>query len=180
MKEKKRKVLSLLLALVIVVAGIPAAGFGVQAADDGSAEQEYEIYPTPQDISYGNGVMELGETANLVIEDTIDDATVNRLNDILAIKNIAGTRSESVASGVTNVLVGTKGSGGAVESWFDQNGRCLCAEHQGRRHRRSGKRYRCGVLWSEYFEINRKPDAGQECQRASGQRLCNRPVPWIY
>ncbi len=122
MKRKAKKLFSLLLAAAIFITGIPAAELKTQAAETEASTQEYEIYPMPQEgISYGADVLELGNTANLVIENTIDTATITRLNDILELKSITGTRTDNVASGTLNVLAGTKGSGGAVEQWFDNN-----------------------------------------------------------
>lgn len=122
MKKKGKRIASLLLVLVIFIAGIPAAELELKAEAADAANREYEIYPVPQaGISYGTGTLELGDTANMVIESTVDTATVNRLYDILAIKGITGTRSENVTGGGMNILVGTKGSGGFVENWFNEN-----------------------------------------------------------
>lgn len=121
MGKKMNKVISLVLALVLIVSGMQVTGLAAQAAEADSAKQEYEIYPTPRDVSYGESELVLGDTANVVVESTIDEATVNRLNEVLAIKNIQGTVSEKVVSGTTNILVGTNGSGGAAESWVKAN-----------------------------------------------------------
>ena len=65
--------------------------------------------------------MTIQDTANLVFESTIDSATTERLNGILGSKGVNGTASGGMVSGAFNILVGTKGSGGAVEQWFDAN-----------------------------------------------------------
>lgn len=122
MKRKGKKLFSLLLAAAILITGIPAEGLNTHAAETEANAQEYEIYPTPQEgISYGMDVLELENTANLVIENTIDTATINRLNSVLELKSITGTRTDSAANGKLNILVGTKESGGAVDQWFSNN-----------------------------------------------------------
>lgn len=121
MKKAWKKVLSFSLAFAVLFSGIPLAAFPAEAAEEAAADTEYEIYPVPHSISYENGTVELGDSANLVIESAIDDATVNHLNDILAIKNISGTASDGMVDGTLNILVGTKGSGGAAENWVNSN-----------------------------------------------------------
>lgn len=121
MGKKIKKIISLVLTLAMVITGLPITGFDAQAAEGASAAQEYEIYPTPRDVSYRDTELVLGDSANVVLESTIDTATADRVAEVLAIKDIAAVTSEAVVSGKTNVLVGTNGSGGAVENWFKAN-----------------------------------------------------------
>ena len=121
MGKTMKKIISLVLTFALVITGLSFTGFDAQAAEEPSAAQEYEIYPTPRDVSYGDKEMILGDSANVVLESTIDSATVNRLNDVLAIKGITGSRTDGLVSGKTNILIGTNGSGGTVESWFRAN-----------------------------------------------------------
>lgn len=124
MQTKWKKLISFGLAVVIAASGIPMTGMQVQAQEGDSADAQYEIYPIPREITYDpdGGTIELSDAPNLVIEkDVVDEATENRLDDILELKGIEGTASNAVVSGKTNILVGVKDSGGAVDTWFDQN-----------------------------------------------------------
>lgn len=124
MQTKWKKLISFGLAVVIAASGIPMTGMQVQAQEGDSADAQYEIYPIPREITYDpdGGTIELSDAPNLVIEkDVVDEATENRLDDILELKGIEGTASNAVVSGKTNILVGVKDSGGVVDNWFDQN-----------------------------------------------------------
>lgn len=123
MQKIWKKLVGLGLAAIVSVSAVPAAGMHVRAQEGEAEAAEYEIYPIPREIAYDPdaGTIELDNAPNLVIEDAIDDATKERLNDILAIKGIEGTASGSVVSGKTNILAGIKDSGGAADRWFDEN-----------------------------------------------------------
>lgn len=121
MQKKCKRIVGFVLTFAVMFSGIPARGARTQAAEEDVLQKEYEIYPIPRSVSYDNEAMRLGESANLVIESTVDSSTADRLNVILESKQIAGTAAEGVADGAFNILVGTKGSGGAVEQWFDEN-----------------------------------------------------------
>ena len=61
----------------------------------------YEIYPVPRNLVYqeDNETMELQDAPNLVLENGIDEATKNRLHEILALKGITGSASDALVSG---------------------------------------------------------------------------------
>ncbi len=124
MQTKWKKIFSFALAAVVAVSAVPTTEMRVQAQEEENlADLEYEIYPIPREISYDqdSGTMELSDAPNLIIEESVDEATENRLNEILEMKGIEGTESGAVVSGKTNILVGVKGSEGAVDAWFAQN-----------------------------------------------------------
>lgn len=90
----------------------------VGAAPAQAAENEYQIYPTPHSVTYGDGSLHLGK-ADLVVEQGIDSDTETRLDDVLSTQAIPGITwkgKESIPSGSgLSVLVGIKGSHGAVD-----------------------------------------------------------------
>ncbi|MEG1287674.1 MAG: glycoside hydrolase family 20 zincin-like fold domain-containing protein, partial [Clostridium sp.] len=82
------------------------------------SNKNYEIYPIPQSIEYNNGELNLGAEVNVIFEAGIDDATKNRLFEVLAIKNIAYDESQEITSDKTNFLVGINNSNGIVDNYF--------------------------------------------------------------
>ena len=86
-----------------------------------AAEGDYQIYPTPQAISYAQGEVKLEKKATTVLESGIDAETRARLDETLKLKGIAATASETVPQGKgTAVLVGVRGSKGAVDTYVDK------------------------------------------------------------
>ena len=85
MKQFKNKFLALIVCLAMVVSVFAPVG-QVSAAED--AAQEYEIYPIPQQMEYAEGEWELGTNANVVYESGIDEATIARLEETLALQDI--------------------------------------------------------------------------------------------
>lgn len=123
MGKNVKKVISLVLVFVMILTGMTFNGLDAKAAgatNDTSAA-EYEIYPTPRSVVYQDGSFTLADKTNVVCDGTIDEATQKRLNEVLAVQNITGNVTDAVASNGMNVLVGTKGSDGAVEKWFNDH-----------------------------------------------------------
>lgn len=95
------------------------------AAADASA---YQIYPTPHTVTYdavGNAdaaTQTLRARATTVIEDGIDADTAARLQEALKLKGITATAATAIptAKGTTSILVGVKGSNGAVDQHVAQ------------------------------------------------------------
>ena len=116
MKRKVRSLVALLacaFALVVAAIAIPAS-----AAPAG----EYQIYPTPHAIEYGTSEQTLRSTADVVVEKDIDEYTVARLEETLDLKGMTANYVEEIpaSSGTTSLLVGVKGSGGAVDKYVEQ------------------------------------------------------------
>ena len=86
-----------------------------------NASKEYEIYPIPQSITYGEGALTLGKEANVVFEEGIDEATKNRLLEVLSLKGISHEVSEEIKEDKTNFLVGINDSKGIVDNYFVEN-----------------------------------------------------------
>ena len=83
MQTKWKKIFSFALAAVVAVSAVPTTEMRVQAQEEENlADLEYEIYPIPREISYDqdSGTMELSDAPNLIIEESVDEATENRLN----------------------------------------------------------------------------------------------------
>ena len=110
-RKNTRRSLAVLLAFAMVAGSL---GFLPPARAEAAEGEEitYEIYPTPHEIIYeaGEGWVIRSEV-NVVYDTTIDDATKNRLEEILSLKGKTVTTSSEKKDGVTNVLVGTYGSG---------------------------------------------------------------------
>lgn len=83
--------------------------------------EEYEIYPIPQSIKYENSTVTLGAEANVIFEEGIDEATKNRLLEVLAIKGINHEVSNEIKEDKTNFLVGINNSEEIVDKYFTEN-----------------------------------------------------------
>ena len=111
-----RRALAVAAVAFATAFGVLASAF-VAAPAPAMAEQAYKVYPTPQALEYGTGEVTLPDTVNVVVESGVDQETERRLNEVLALKNIAPQEAQapgSDASG-TEVLVGISGSKGAVD-----------------------------------------------------------------
>lgn len=113
------------IALLIAMASSCFSGITttVQAAERTSENkvERYEIYPNPQKISYSGGSFEIDDEVNVVLDKTIDEVTKKKLNEVLTSNDIKVSTSDEVVEGKTNVLVGTKDSGGYVDSYVKDN-----------------------------------------------------------
>ena len=111
---REKGVLSRLCAFVAT------ATFALSLAPAAARAQEapYQIYPTPQEITYGESSFILRDAANIVVENGIDADTETRLNDVIKLKDIEATRSDTLSHSprTLDILVGIKGSSGAVDS----------------------------------------------------------------
>ena len=107
------------LAALVMALGLLVAAPSVAHA----AAVEYQIYPTPHSVSYGEGSVALGK-ADLVIESGIDAETQARLDETLLLQAIPGVTWKGDAAlpagDGLSVLVGIKGSGGAVDKHVAQ------------------------------------------------------------
>lgn len=127
--------LTIVLAAVLALGGAApaaqaagkAAAKSAKAAADADASA-YQIYPTPHTVTYGAAgnasaaTQTLRARATTVIEDGIDADTTARLQEALKLKGITATSAHTVptAKGTTSILVGVKGSNGAVDQHVAQ------------------------------------------------------------
>lgn len=117
----------LLAAAVVLTSAAPSA-LTVQAeeADTGQTVEasgvEYQIYPTPHEMTYQDGEFIIKDV-NIVYDSGIDEATKNRMTEVLSIKG----KSESAAvtdakvDGKTNILAGIYGSNGYVDKYVKEH-----------------------------------------------------------
>ena len=106
----------ILCSLTLCVLAAFGAATPVWAAEDG-----YQIYPTPHSITYADGTQTLRKEANVVLEDGIDADTEARLNEVLDLKSMKAKKAKELGGKrSTNILVGVKGSGGAVDKMVDE------------------------------------------------------------
>lgn len=117
---KKRMIAKLLAVAAVMLACLGGLAPFSAYADD--AAGEYKLYPTPHSMVYGDGSQTLRNKASVLTESGIDADTVSRLDEALALKSITAKNVDAVPSKstVTTVLVGVKGSGGAVDTYVDQ------------------------------------------------------------
>lgn len=117
---KKRMIAKLLAVAAVMLACLGGLAPFSAYADDAAAE--YKLYPTPHSMVYGDGSQTLRNKASVLTESGVDADTVSRLDEALALKSITAKNVDAVPSKstVTTVLVGVKGSGGAVDTYVDQ------------------------------------------------------------
>ena len=92
----------------------------VQAAEE-TSQEEYEIYPTPHEMEYGEDSWLLRSSALVTYESGIDDATKARLEETLALKNMTISEDSQSKTGKTEILVGIYGSGETVDDYVEEN-----------------------------------------------------------
>ena len=110
------------LAVTAAVCSVVALAQPAQAED----ATTYTLYPTPQVMTYGEGTVVLAETADVYVGGDIDNYTVDRLDETLALKGMEKTIYDSVDAlpfdGDTDVIVGVQGSGDGVETYVEDLG----------------------------------------------------------
>ena len=75
------------------------------------ADGIYTIYPIPQQQQQLKGSAQLTAKVNVILESGIDEATKNRLIDILSQHQVEATISETTSSTLSNIYLGINGSG---------------------------------------------------------------------
>ena len=75
----------------------------------------YTIYPVPQEQAAVEGTAKFTATVNVVAEDGIDQATKDRVAQVLADKGLAAEFAAKASSKAANVFIGVNGSGGAAD-----------------------------------------------------------------
>lgn len=82
---------------------------------------DYEIYPTPHELIYQEGDWIIRPEVNVVFDDTIDEVTRNRVNEVLSLKSDNISVTNEKVNGKTNVLVGTYQSNQYVDNYIQKN-----------------------------------------------------------
>jgi len=114
------------LNLAIIFTVICSSAIGIKAptasAKDNSSI-EYEIYPVPHKITYQEGSTKLDKPIQVIYDDTIDSVTQKKVENIFKQNGYpAPTIGTQVADDKINVLIGTKGSNGPVDSYAAATG----------------------------------------------------------
>ncbi len=129
MIKKSKRYLSLMLASAILFSNMAGS---IKASAETRTEEipileakstEYEIYPAPQKISYQEGDFSFENGVNVIYESGIDSYTKNRLEiEILKANDISYevSTSNEIVDGKTNILVGIKDSGEAVDTYSNK------------------------------------------------------------
>ncbi len=77
---------------------------------------EYEIYPNPQEITYGTKELKLTSNVKVFFEENIDIYTQNKAMDVLSLKNVKASKSTFVNnSDITTLNIGIYGSNKEVD-----------------------------------------------------------------
>ncbi len=123
---KRLSTMTIVLMLVVsAFSGYLGTGGAVMAnsIQSGSAPEndKYEIYPLPQNEIYLGTNFNITDEVNIVIEETIDESTINLLHKILESKSIQANQSEEMVSDQTNVIIGTRESNGYVDTYFKEH-----------------------------------------------------------
>ena len=93
----------------------PATKEEIDAAKKEVTKKEYTVFPTPQKVTYGDGVTALEGTVNLVFSDSLDIYTRNRAKEVLQANNVSYTTSTKEAEGATNIFLGVHGESSLAE-----------------------------------------------------------------
>ena len=112
---KGKKVITYAVSFLVALGCVSAFPVTVKA-DTG-----YEVYPNPHSMNYSDGDYEMTSQVNVVYEDGIDKYTKDRMNEVLAIKNIKASTSEEVKEDQTNILVGIKDSNQYVDQYVGEH-----------------------------------------------------------
>lgn len=85
------------------------------------ADSYYEIYPVPHKETDLNSDWTITDEVNVVLEEDIDEATINFLQQIMDSKSIKMETSDEIVPDKTNVIIGTKDSDGYVDRYMSDN-----------------------------------------------------------
>ncbi|OFK72036.1 hyaluronoglucosaminidase, partial [Streptococcus sp. HMSC034E03] len=99
------------------VASKPASDDVVAAAAQSQdyLKKEYKVFPTPQKVTYGEGVTKLHKQVNIVMGNQLDIYTRNRLKSVLQDHQISYTSSQTPVAGATNIYLGVHGQNSQAE-----------------------------------------------------------------
>ena len=101
-----KKTLAALLALVMLIGAVPFAVWAEGGAADPAAT-EYELYPIPQQLTYGEGFSTLPESLPVYYGEGIDAYTQKRAQDALGKGGITATAAASREEAVLTVEIFT-------------------------------------------------------------------------
>ena len=102
MQKTWKRIVTIVMAFVMIVSSF---SYNVYA----EVKKDYVIYPTPQQMTYGQNAVTLTKDVN-VVYGAVDQYTKDHLTDVLGILKMNPTVTDAKVSGKTNVLVGIYGS----------------------------------------------------------------------
>lgn len=85
-----------------------------------NAQENYKIYPVPQQQSVCANTVSTNGNVFLVAESGIDQATIDRANDVLLSHGINCTITTKVKKGASNLILGVAGSHGIADKMADK------------------------------------------------------------
>lgn len=121
---KMKQLLGFSLTIIAILIFSTVSGvLGPDASAEGkSPVKEYEIYPTPHSVEYGNGMLSLNKGVQVIYDDTIDDATKEKVEKAFTENGLEDpTVVDEPTDDKINLMVGTEGSGGPVDDYAAEN-----------------------------------------------------------
>ena len=103
--KKKGWGIHVLSVFMLMLAFCLPVSAGVQ-----EGEGEYEVYPTPQNVVYGDGTVALTDQINVTYGDTVDAYTKTRVSNTLEVLDLEASTSSAAAN--VNLIVGVYGQAG--------------------------------------------------------------------
>lgn len=119
-----KRLTSLILATTLSIGLFNTVAIKVNARGNDTSiqvENNYEIYPLPQNEVYLGSDFRITDEVNIVLEDGIDESTRNFIVEILNNNGINNTFSNEVVDNKTNIIIGVRGSAGYVDNYFNEN-----------------------------------------------------------
>ncbi|AYW44822.1 beta-N-acetylglucosaminidase domain-containing protein [Tetragenococcus koreensis] len=112
----------IIVGFLIIVGGIyffrDSSGDSVNnmAGSTATASKEYNIYPNPHAVEYGEQELTLNQATQVVYDDTIDDVTKDKATSIFADHHLPEPKvTDEPSNQAINIYIGTKGSDGPAE-----------------------------------------------------------------
>lgn len=112
----------IIVGILIIVGGIyffrDSSGDSVNntAGSTATASKEYNIYPNPHAVEYGEQELTLNQATQVVYDDTIDDVTKDKATSIFADHHLPEPKvTDEPSNQAINIYIGTKGSDGPAE-----------------------------------------------------------------
>src|SRR5690625_3141528 len=112
-----KRILSFMLALSLVIGLLPVNSFAHDQDDSGKT---YKLYPIPQSIEYDGKSYILKKKVNVVYDEEIDEATKQRLVEILELKDLEAVESDRFEENALNIFVGVYGSSGPASKFIEK------------------------------------------------------------
>ncbi|MBM7599181.1 hypothetical protein JOC34_001549 [Virgibacillus halotolerans] len=117
-----KKQLLFYLIFILLFSTVSSMSASVASAADKSPAKEYEIYPVPHSVEYGEDTLSLKEEVQVIYDDTIDEVTKEKVNKLFTDNDLeAPTVATEPAENKVTLWIGTKGSNGPVDQFAAEN-----------------------------------------------------------